>query len=218
MRGHAVTPADRSSAREVAMRGRGGSRRLAPAAALALLPLLACCISLAADPPERLLTLSPNLTAPAGAGGTGAAAAALAVMVPAASQRLAVNRVPVQVTGSSLAYLEDAVWVEQPAQLFRNLLAETIRARGNRMVVDGGELEYAATTQLSGQLVEMGYDVASSSVTVRYDALLALPGGDIRTRRFESTVEGVEPEAEEVGPALNQAANAVAIEVADWVG
>jgi len=179
---------------------------------------LSGCISLGGEPPEQLYTLTPTSMAAAGTGATSEASAALAVLVPSAPQRLNVTRVPVQVSDSSLAYLQDAFWVEKPAMLFRNLLAETIRARGNRLVVGTGELEYAAATQLSGQLVEMGYDAPSMRVLVRYDAVLSLPGGELRTRRFESSVENIAPEAAVVGPALNQAANAVAIEVADWVG
>lgn len=187
--------------------------------ALVFAPLaLAGCISFGPEAPEQLLTLTPTASVPAGATGTGVAANALAVIEPGTSQRLNVTRVPVQVDATSLAYLEDAIWVEKPSQLFRTLLAETIRARGNRLVVGGGELEYAAATQLSGQLVEMGYDLPTGSVIVRYDAVLALPGGEIRTRRFESSVSGVAAAADVVGPALNQAANQVAGEVADWVG
>jgi len=179
---------------------------------------LAGCISLGPDAPDQLFTLTPAARVAAGAGTQGAAVDAVAVMVPSAPQQLNVTRVPVHTSDSTLAYLEDATWVEKPANLFRRLLAETIRARGNRLVVDGGELEYAAATQLSGQLVDMGYDVASGSVRVRYDAVLAMPGGQVRTRRFESSVDGVPPLAASVGPALNQAANQVAVEVADWVG
>lgn len=187
-------------------------------AAVASLAALSGCISLGGDdPPERLLTLTPTATIPAGAAAEGEVAAALAVQVPAVTQRLNVTRVPVTTSDSSLAYLQDAFWVEKPAQLFRIVLAETIRAKGNRLVVGGGELEYAAQTQLSGQLVDMGYDANSGSVVVRYDAVLALPDGTIRTRRFESS-EPALPEAGDVGAALNAAANAVADEVAEWVG
>jgi len=176
------------------------------------------CISLGGEAPEQLYTLTPTATVAAGGGTTGSASAALAVLVPSTPERLNVTRVPVQVSESSLAYLQDAFWVEKPALLFRNLLAETIRARGNRLVVGGGELEYTANTQLSGQLIEMGYDAPSMSVVVRYDAILSLPEGELRTRRFESSIQGIAPQADAVGPALNQAANDVAVQVADWVG
>ncbi len=196
----------------------GPGRLLRVAAAAVLASTVAGCISLGPEPPDQLLTLTPTNMTAAGPGSTGRASDALAVLVPAAPQRLSVNRVPVTISASSLAYLENAVWVERPAQLFRNLLAETIRGRGLRMVVDTGELEYAASTQLSGQLVEMGYDAATGTAIVRYDAVLALPGGEIRTRRFESSEAGLPPEVDAIGPALNRAANQVARDVADWIG
>ena len=173
--------------------------------ALMALPL-AGCISLGAEPPEALLTLTPAQAAPAGFATNGPAAAALAVLEPSASQRLNVTRVPVQTTDSSLAYLKDAVWVERPARLFQNLLAETIRAKGNRLVIREGDLGQNAVTTLSGQLV-----------VVRYDGVLQRPDGQVQTRRFESRVPAA-ADAVSVGPALNQAANQVASEVADWVG
>ena len=49
-------------------------------------------------------------------------------------------------------------------------------------------------------------------------AVLQGAGGQVRSQRFESRVPGVAPEAEAVGPALNEAANAVAGQVAAWVG
>ena len=179
---------------------------------------LAGCLSLGADPPPSLLTLTAASAAPAGATTTGQAASALAVLQPNTEQRLNVTRVPVQTSDSTLAYLKDAVWVEKPARLFQNLVVETIRAKGNRLVVREGDLGYTAVTTLSGQLLDMGYDTATGSVVVRYDGVLQQPGGEVRTRRFESRVAGVAADAAAVGPALNQAANQVAAEVAEWVG
>ncbi len=175
------------------------------------------CVSLGADPPDQLLTLTPTRAPPAGFASTGQAATALAVLEPSAEQRLNVTRVPVQMTDSSLAYLEGAVWVEKPARLFQTLLVETIRAKGNRLVVREGDLGYSAVTTLSGQLLDMGYDVATGSVVVRYDAVLQTAEG-VRTRRFESRVPGVPAETAAVAPALNDAANEVANQVAEWVG
>lgn len=186
--------------------------------ALAAIGLLSGCISLGTEPPASLLTLTPAASLAAGAASEGDASAALAVQVPRVEQRLNVNRIPVVTSDSSLAYLADAVWVEKPADLFRTVLAETIRAGGNRMVVSGGELEYVAQTQLGGQLVAMDYDALSGSVVVRYDAVLELPEGRILTRRFEERVNGVPAEAAAVGAALNEASNRVAAQVAQWVG
>ena len=43
-------------------------------------------------------------------------------------------------------------------------------------------------------------------------------GGKLQTRRFTARVPGVPAEASPVGVALNDAANQVAIDVADWIG
>ena len=181
--------------------------------------LLSGCVTIGAggDPPEQLYTLTASATAPAGAVSQGNAAGALAIIEPTVPHHLDAMRVPVQISDTSLAYLQDATWVEKPARLFQRMLSETIRARGDRLVVTGGELEYAAQTQLGGELVAMDYDVAAGGVVVRYDAVLRLPDGTVRTRRFESAVGGIAADALAVGPALNRAANDVAGQVADWL-
>ena len=184
--------------------------------AMLALPL-AGCVSFGAEPPDQLLTLTPARSVPAGFATMGPASAALAILEPGVAQRLDVTRVPVQTSDSSLAYLKDAVWVEKPARLFQNLVAETIRARGNRLVVREGDLGGTSGTTLAGRLFDMGYDVATGSVVVGYDAVLQLPDGQVRTRRFESRVPAA-AEAAAVAPALNQAANDVANQVAEWVG
>ena len=40
----------------------------------------------------------------------------------------------------------------------------------------------------------------------------------METRRFEAGIPGIAADRESVGPALNRAANDVAVQVADWVG
>ncbi len=197
---------------------RRGHAMMKQGAALLAALLLSGCISFGAEPPPSLLTLTPAASIAVGSARDGNVADALAVQVPRTAQRLNVARVPVTTSDSSLAYLKDAVWVEKPADLFRDVLVETIRAGGSRLVVEGGGLEYAASTQLMGELVEMTYDAPSASVIVRYDAVLTLAGGAVRTQRFEHRISGVLPEAGAVGAALNTAANAVAGEVAAWVG
>jgi cholesterol transport system auxiliary component len=187
-------------------------------AALAAVLALAGCLSLGKKPPDQLLTLTPAVAAPAGASASGSAEDAIAVMDIEAPQKIDVARVPVDINGSSLAYLKDAQWVEKPARLFTRLLSDTIRARGNRLVVSGTDHEDAAATKLSGTLSAMDYDATTGTAVVRYDAVLQTKDGAIRSRRFESTVSGVPAAAVPVGAALNQAANEVAAQVADWVG
>jgi cholesterol transport system auxiliary component len=65
-------------------------------------------------------------------------------------------------------------------------------------------------------LLRFGVDASSRTAVVVFDAAIAR-GADIRTRRFEARVPVAEIEAQTVGAALNQAANQVAAEVADWV-
>lgn len=191
------------------------TRTLRGAALSALAVSLAGCVSLGGKVPDTLLTLTPDAAVPAG-NTASSAGRTIAVIEPFAAQRLAVTRVPVQVNAANVAYLKEAVWVERPARLFRNLLAETIRSRTGRMVLDNDDTGVAPEIQLRGALRDFGYDAQTSSVVVRYDAIRE-QGGTATTRRFESVIPGIAPEAAPVGAALNQAANDVARQVADWV-
>ena len=180
--------------------------------------LLGGCLSFGGKVPEQLISLTSARTAPAGATTSGRMADALIVLDPDTDRRIDVLRVPVQVDDATVAYVKDATWVERPARQFRRLLAEAIRAKSGRLVVEGEDAEIAGKDMLSGRLLDMGYDARNQSVVVRYDALRELPDGTVRTRRFEEVVPGVAAEGKAVGAALNRAANAVALQVADWVG
>lgn len=179
---------------------------------------LAGCISLGVKTPAQLLNLTATSTAPAGSSANGTSETALAVLDIQAPQELDVVRIPVTINGSSLAYVQDAQWVEKPARLFGRLLSDTIRARGNRLVVSGSDLEFGAATKLSGTLSAMNYDASKGAAVVRFDAVLQKGANQIQTKRFESVVPGVAAQAAPVGDALNRAANDVAAQVADWVG
>ena len=72
-------------------------------------------------------------------------------------------------------------------------------------------------TRLAGRLLDIGYDAPTRSVVVRYDAILEGPGGAVSTKRFEARVASVSAEPAAIGPALNEAANDVAGQVAEWV-
>lgn len=176
---------------------------------------LAGCVSLGPKIPDTLLALTAEAAPAAGTGTNGTLASALVVLEPAAEARLAVTRVPVQIDDANLAYLKGTMWVERPSRLFQRLLAETIRARGKRLVIEGDP--GAGSHQLAGRLLDMGWDARSRMVVVRYDAVRQ-SGGKVETRRFESTVPVAEADPRLIGPALNQAANDVARQVADWVG
>ncbi|GGC35248.1 hypothetical protein GCM10011371_23260 [Novosphingobium marinum] len=189
-----------------------------PLAALAAASaLLAGCVSFGPEVPEQLIGLTPEMTATAGEMARADAGPSFVVLDPDVGQKLDVLRVPVQIDPSSIAYVQDATWVERPARQFRSLLAETIRAKTGRLVIEGDDLEVTGDLFVSGRLLDMGYDVGSQSVVVRYDAVLEGRDGAVRSRRFESRVPGVSATAVSVAPALNRAANDVAQQVADWL-
>jgi len=188
------------------------------AAPLALALALTGCISFGGGKaPPTLINLTADTTAPAGATFNGRAEDSLVVLDPDTDRRLAVQRVAVTVDASNVAYLKNAMWVERPERLFRSLLAETIRAKGKRLVFEDSEAVASGRTRLAGRLLDLGYDGQGRAAVVRYDAVLTGPGGVISTKRFEARVEGLAPDAKAVGPALNSAANHVAKQVADWV-
>ena len=193
----------------------GLTKKAPPLAALAL---LAGCISFGKESAATLISLTPATTAAAGELGEGDLDEAITVLDPDADKRLDVQRVPVQVNSSTIAYIKDVAWVERPARQFRRLLAETIRAGSNRLVVEGNDAEVGGKYVLSGRLIDMGYEADNRSVVVRYDALLESKDGTVKSRRFEAIVPDVRANAKSVAPALNEAANDVAAQVAEWVG
>jgi len=196
--------------------GRRRATALLVAATLAL--ALGGCIRLGAGkPPASLLTLTASQALAPGNGSSGKGEDALVVYDPEVDRTLAVQRVAVTVDPSNVAYLKDALWVERPARLFGALLAETIRARGKQLVFAADDRAALSQRRLTGRLLAMGYDAGSHAVVVRYDAVRS-ESGKLATRRFESRVPVARADAETVGPALNAAANAVAGEVADWIG
>lgn len=193
---------------------RFGHGLMAAAAALTL----SACVSLGTKPPDELLKLTAQDSAPAGATASGQLSDAIVVLDPESDRGLDVLRVPVTVDNSSVAYLKDALWVEKPTRQFRSLLAETLRARTGQLVVEGGDFEVTGKTLIGGRLLQMGYDAQRSAVVVRFDAVRSERGtGPLQTKRFEAVVNGVEAKAKPVGAALNQAANDVARQVADWI-
>ncbi len=207
--------------KKAARTGDRGMSGLARLGAVALLSAaLGGCLGLGGGkPPPSLFSLTPAKSAAAGTEARGTSGNVLMVMEPETDRRLAVQRVPVQVSTSEVAYLKNALWVERPARLFRSLLAETLRAEGKGgLVLEDDQSAAPAAMRLGGRLVEMGYDARSQSAVVRYDALRTGPKGEVATRRFESVVPGVSADPKSVAPALNRAANEVAAQVAAWMG
>ncbi len=187
---------------------------------IAALALSGCVSFGGVEPPASLLTLNATAVAPAGSSastGVSEEEGAIAVLTPETPAKLNVLRVPVTVSATEIAYLQEAVWVEKPARLFRRMLGETLRARGNTLVLDSDDTPKLASQTLRGTLFDLGYDASTSSVVVRFDAIRTSAAGVVESRRFEASESGVLPEAASVGPALNRVANTVASEVADWM-
>jgi cholesterol transport system auxiliary component len=190
---------------------------------LILAPLLAAplsaCISFSPKPPPSLLTLTSAAALTVGETQKSNAAGTITIGVPAVSQELSSNRVPVRSGGTAIAYVKDAQWVEPPSRLFARLLADTVTARTGRVVLSFRQSQMDPGAQLTGELRIFGIDETTSEAVVTYDAAL-LRGSDpvFEKRRFEARVAVAKIDSDNVGPALNQAANQVAAEVADWVG
>ena len=179
---------------------------------------LAGCISFGEKPPPTLLTLTSAATVAAGTERRAAAGTAVTVVTPNVPQALQTLRVPVQATTTSIAYIKDAQWVEQPNKLFQHLLAETIAARTGRVVLDARQSTLDPGTRLTGTLSSFGLDAASGQAVVIYDAELARSEGEtIATRRFTAQVPA-SANPQSIATALNSGANQVATEVADWLG
>lgn len=186
-------------------------------AALAALPLSGC-ISFGAEPPDALLTLTATAQPQPGVGQTSAAARSIVVQVPATSTALATARVPVQATGTTLAYVKDAQWSEPPARLFARLLSDTLTAQARMVVLTPAQSFSDPSANLAGELRAFGLDATQRQAVVTYDASLTRAGETaVEKRRFEARVPVATIDAAAAAPALNQAANQVAGEVATWV-
>nr|WP_156457892.1 ABC-type transport auxiliary lipoprotein family protein [Sphingomonas sp. Leaf412] len=183
----------------------------------ALLPL-AACISFGADPPDTLLTLDATAQPQPGSAQTSNGARSIVVQVPATPAANASNRVPVRATDTTLAYVKEAQWSEPPARLFARLLSDTLTARADMVVLTPAQSFEDPSANLGGELRFFGVDAATREAVVTYDASLTRAGRTaVEKRRFEARVPVAAIDAAAAGPALNQAANTVAGEVAAWV-
>ena len=168
--------------------------------------------------PPTLLTLTPQAALRGDMIRSASAGQAVTISVPIIPKELRTVRVPVQVSYMEVAYVEDLQWVDTPDRLFQELLAETVRRTTGRVVLDPKQSMLDPGVTVSGQIHRFGYDAAEQAVIVRYDAALSTAGGTrVETRRFEAKVPTT-PDAPNVGAALNQAANQVALEAASWIG
>lgn len=179
---------------------------------------LGACVSFGAKAPPSMLVLTSTSSVTNGTVRSAAANEALVVLMPQSPRKLETNRLPVQIDDSSIAYLKDAVWADKPARLMQLLLMETIASKSGRLVLNEVDTGGKGQQFLSGSLLEFGVDAASMEAVVVYDAVKLVRGQVVEKRRFEAKKSVTVMEAAPVGAALNDAANDVAGQIADWVG
>ena len=189
-----------------------------PLILIAMLPL-AGCISFGAKPPPTLLTLTSASSVPVGQNQDSATAKSITIQVPVVPQSLATARVPVQATPTSIAYVTDAQWAEPPARLFARLMSDTVAARTGLVVLSTVQSIGDPSAQLGGELRSFGLDATTREAVVTFDASLTRTGKQtVEKRRFEARVPVSAIDATSAAAGINQAANQVATQVADWIG
>lgn len=171
-----------------------------------------------AKPPPTLLTLTPEAPDPGQIARTVNAGQAVTISVPVIPKEIRTVRVPVQVTPTDVQYVKNLQWVDTPDRLFADLIEETVRRTTSRVVLDPKQSTLDPGLLVTGELQRFGYDAQTGQVVVQYDGALSTEGGTrVETRRFTATAPA-DGTAATVGPALNRAANQVALEVARWIG
>ena len=168
--------------------------------------------------PLTLQTLTPEAPDPGNIARTANAGQAVTIATPVIPNELRTIRVPVQISPTDVQYVTNLQWVDTPDHLFQRLVEETVRRTTNRVVLDPSQAGLDPGITVQGQLERFGYDAQTGQVAVTFNASLATAGGaEVQTRRFVATVpaDGTGPS---VGPALNHAANQVALEIAKWIG
>src|SRR5512139_1333838 len=197
------------------------SRMLRVSAAVALaLGLSGCMGGLlggGGKAPPWLLTLTPQAPAPENIARTAGPGESVTIDTPVIPKEVRTTRVPVHEGPIAIAYVQDLTWVDTPDRLFQNLLTETVTRMTNRVVLEPNQSTLDPGLTVSGHPTRFGYDAQEGMVIVRYDAPLSRSGGTaVTTRRFEAK-QPADGTAATVGPAINTAANQVAMEVAQWV-
>jgi cholesterol transport system auxiliary component len=168
--------------------------------------------------PTTLVTLTPEAPDPGQITRAAASGQAVTISTPTVSRELRTVRVPVQVNPTDIQYVTNLQLVDTPDRLFADLVAETVRRTTNRVVLDPQQTTLDPGVTVTGELQRFGYDAATGQVIVQFDGSLAAAGGNrIETRRFTATAPA-DGSAATVGPALNRAANEVALQVARWIG
>ena len=191
--------------------------RLAAAVAITL-SLGGCALLGGGKAPKNLMTLNSTAPDPGPITRSANAGQSVTIEAPVVAKEIRTTRVAAMSGETTVAYIKDLTLVDTPDKLFKNLVAETVLRTTNRVVLDSKQSTLDPGLIVSGRLTNFGYEAGQGSVLVRYDSALSAAGGTrVETRRFEARVPA-DGTAATVGPALNQAANQVALQVAQWIG
>jgi len=178
--------------------------------------VLGGCVRFGAKPPAALMTIqsaakvAPGTVAEASQG-------VVTIIEPDVPKALMTVRVAVHTGDNSFAYIPKAYWVDTPRNLFRAVLAETVAARNGVLVLDSGQFSAAAGKRVTGDLVEFGVDARSRQAIVTFDAAVMDKSSVTTKRRFTASAPVGAITAEGAAPAIQDAANQVAVQVADWL-
>ncbi|MBU6207936.1 MAG: membrane integrity-associated transporter subunit PqiC [Alphaproteobacteria bacterium] len=167
--------------------------------------------------PLPLMTLTPATGMPVDAGHVLNADSAVRIDAPLSPSPINVTRIPVYGSDGSISYVRGAFWTDPPATLFRALLGEVVVAHTGRAVLDPRVTSARAGTVLGGTLLRFGIDEAGHQAVVTFDAILTRNGQGTFTRRFEARAPVAAINGTNSAAALNDAANQVAAQVADWI-
>jgi len=168
--------------------------------------------------PTTLQTLTAQAPDPGTITRSANAGQAVTIAIPAVPKELRTVRVPVQISPTDVQYVTNLQWVDTPDRLFQDLVEETVRRTTSRVVLDPNQTGLDPGLVLNGQLQRFGYDARTGQVVVVFDGSLSNAGGaQVETRRFTASAPA-DGSGASVGPALNNAANQVAQEVAKWIG
>jgi cholesterol transport system auxiliary component len=167
--------------------------------------------------PAVLYTLT-SAAPPAAPVRSAAVGETVTIRTPVIPKELRTTRVPVQMGPTQVQYVTDLQWVDTPDKLFQQLVEETTQRTTGRVILDPSQSALDPGLVVTGELNRFGYDAQQGMVVVQYDASLATQGGThVETRRFEASLPA-DGTAATVAPALNQAANQVAAQDAQWIG
>ena len=178
--------------------------------------VLGGCVRFGAKPPAALMTIqsaakvAPGTVAEASQG-------VVTIIEPDVPKALMTVRVAVHTGDNSFAYIPKAYWVDTPRNLFRAVLAETVAARNGVLVLDSGQFSMAAGKRVTGDLIEFGVDARSRQAIVTFDAAVMDKSSVTTKRRFTASAPVGAITAEGAAPAIQDAANQVAVQVADWL-